>query len=66
MGQLPSKGLTVSGETTMLAFIRISLMGVGSKQPLMLTPLPTSAPISPSTTYSPPPFASTGSDVINP
>jgi len=51
----------------MLAFIRVSLMGVGSKQPLMLTPLPTSAPLSPFTTPSfALPTASTLPNVISP
>lgn len=63
--QVPTQS-SVPGETTTLAFIRISLMGVGSKQPLMLTPLPTSAPMSPFTNYIPAPFTSTGPDVINP
>ncbi|KTT04968.1 hypothetical protein SB14R_02695 [Pseudomonas oryzihabitans] len=49
--QVPTRS-AVPGETSMLAFIRVSLMGVGSKQPLMLTPLPTTAPLSPFTTPS--------------
>lgn len=57
----------VPGETSMLAFIRVSLMGVGSKQPLMLTPLPTSAPLSPFATPSfVPSTASITPNVIGP
>jgi len=44
--QVPTRS-AVPGETSMLAFIRVSLMSVGGKQPLMLTPLPTNAPLSP-------------------
>lgn len=63
--QIPTSS-AIPGETSMLAFIRVSLMGVGSKQPLMLTPLPTTAPLSPFTTSFALPTASTLPNAIGP
>lgn len=58
--------MRIRRHTRCQSFVRISLMGVGNKQPLMLTPLPTSAPLSPFTTDFPPPFVSAGPNVTNP